>query len=540
MGKNKFLAFNTSGLNRYLSGALEYIGILKDYEGCTYNEDIAYAILFDMIAKGVYKPKEVKTNELYRKKLEAGIELTYEEVEDIKMKSPQKGTWKQRSKSFFISINTLGLARLQENKEIKVSPLALKLYEDMVISREDSSVYIYSADSICIIRNILVKLYQNSPLKQDGNEKSPFVFLLAVLKEIEYLTINECVFVLGWHNSNVKAVVHNLKQLRKEYENKIPLDILIDKAIHTCNIKGYKEEEKETFIKNKRDAIDNNVLNFFLETELIVQDGSRLKLNESETPIINYIIEEYLYKSYDGVSYEEYYNYVNTMDTKLTQKPFSLYSARDMFLNQCDIWDISELETELKRIKGVKGIVRNSKLLPNVKDSAVYEYILSMLIQKKYPNYEVIPNYQTDTFGRVTGHAGSNRPDILVKTFKHDILLELTLLHTANQVSREAESVVRHLETHQEKLKATKDKEMRKSFVIFIAPKVDEILTMIFTAYGARSKTECNDLEATPYDENKYLIPIALDSLIYSLNVKDFELDDLLKTASICRSKIGV
>ena len=119
-------------------------------------------------------------------------------------------------------------------------------------------------------------------------------------------------------------------------------------------------------------------------------------------------------------------------------------------------------------------------------------------------------------------------------------MLELTLLNTSNQVSREVESVIRHLETHQNKLKATKAKEMRKSFVIFIAPKIDKILDKIFTAYGLESNIDDKKIIATPYDENKYLVPISLDKLIYSLNVKDFELDDLLSTVDIKRSKIRV
>ncbi|WHQ37516.1 AlwI family type II restriction endonuclease [Spiroplasma sp. SV19] len=166
-----------------------------------------------------------------------------------------------------------------------------------------------------------------------------------------------------------------------------------------------------------------------------------------------------------------------------------------------------ELNELIKEIKILENKNKYSKhaVLKHINGPLRLEFLIALILQKKFPELTILANYKTDDEGIPTSYAPGGNSDIICNDGDGTVLFEVTLLTGTIQNIREMPSIVRHL----------KDTLINyiNSFSVLVCPKIYED-TIEYSKF-------------VKYKDNLDIIPISISEFISKVkifnSIRDFK-----------------
>lgn len=481
----KVFSINTTVRNPQRN--IEFLNIIKKYDGIELTKEIKEKIYVDLIRYGVYqvniKSEEVK--EKYREK----VILNDDEIITLIKDNPQKTKNTGRVMTQIRALKDQGIVSLNGNIR---SPLLkiTNLGKDLLDNKNIEDIY----------SKAMIGLHANNPQRKAmHNNSRPFLNTLFVLNEIEkYCRQNNYeykgilyhefgAFVLSMKDCNYKLVAKRIIEYRQKFE----------KSINKDYIENYLYNELELIdvkFKNVIEEYPDDVRRKFEMTSIIETHGfsnfTYLRINEFNRAKANAIIERYKdYKFEQFESTEEYENYlynielpwliseelkVKIVDEK--QKGLNVKIDENISLDE-KIEELdyiynnnifkrfvekTELELIIKEVLIIGKHIKQKSKFEGITESLRLEWLIAVLTAKVYGAQFVKPNMLLNFNGTPKYYAKGGKADIEFETNNVFYILETTTICNASQqLNSETTSVADHLES----IETKKDKA-----AILIAP----------------------------------------------------------------------
>ena len=477
-------SLNTSGLCRKAMGSYEYLKLLENFEGRIYDETIALEMYIMIISSRISVPD----NAVF-KEYKADINGIYsnEDIYNLLLRiyETDKGVKKNainRVKSYFIGHNRLGFCVVERGKVLKLTKTGRMIVNSL---KEDNDSSLVTRRGVLL--NALVKYPQNAfdfdnkQRRKMENKKVLLPFILAVLKQVDYISTRDIPIISGWYNSNVDACAKVILERRKEetYSKSSSILFIMDLADMDSNsVFKFTKTKREESEKNIIDAFTRNWYDFFENTGLVKVEKERksvrLYLNKAEIPLIDYVIANYLEKASEYQSYEEQIDNLLELDSYFFNK-----SVEDMTVSEKLKYKAENLSLDEIKL-GIESAVKGKNSDP----ATYFEYYLALFIQKYCTKDIIVPGFSVTKDGDALYHAGSGKFDFVVENYKRNMYVEVTLISDdSGQTNRELDSITRHA------TKAAKEQgEKERPFMLFIAPKIGEMMLEYIQVYNNRKK----------------------------------------------------
>ena len=209
--------------------------------------------------------------------------------------------------------------------------------------------------------------------------------------------------------------------------------------------------------------------------------GRFIDINSLEIKTAEYIINKYT--NFECFENEYlFYQYMSNLDEVIlssSKKDFEgLKRVRINSLKYfSEQYSLSEVNYELRLLESNKP--SKDEYLKLIDGPTRLEFLTSLALVIKFPNYIIVPNYSIDDEGNPTFTAKGGVADIEVYSDNMESLVEVTLMKNKQQASAEIPAITRHL------------KELRSKsvvdnvFSVFVAPNLheDTIYMCRFTMY---------------------------------------------------------
>lgn len=515
---NKLYSFNTS--IRVPDKNIEYLKILKNYEGKLFTKEVKEQVFKDTIQFGALTP--TKMDATVKQKLNQGELLTDEELLKVMLENEPSNGFTGRVGDYVMALESQALVQrlgTERKYRIRITELGNKLLEDASYEQD-------------IYTKAMIGLEYGSPVRDTAfNKSNPFLNTLFVINEMNKIyekdnnykgiTLFEFgVFVLTMKDCNYNKIVKNIVDYRKKHGTKNDFSFA----------KVYlKENDIQSYNKGTLyggSSYADEVLRKFKKTGLIVEKKGfkqrYINFNKHELAKIELLLDKY--KNYrwkkfnDPDSYFEYMekiilpweesdsSYFRVVKDKakvidyelgketISQKEYEeinkLYYQFIFENNNYDEFPYERIKTELKIID---KSVDESTLLGDIEEYVRFEWFTTLLLASKFGKENVKGNLILDDNGYPLSQAPGGNADVEILNDHFHYNIEVTTIRNRNQqLNAETTTVARHL--------ASSLSEDIVDKAILVAPFIHED-TIRYYRFEA-------------VDEGVTLVPITIDMLI--------------------------
>ena len=543
---NKLYCFNTS--IRVPDKNIEFLKIMKKYEGKLFTDELKYSIYKDAIQSGALTP--VRLTDEVRKKIRHGEILTDEELTRIMVENKPSNGITGRVGDYVMSLESQALIqRLGSNRKYRIRVTELG---NMLLDEKNNEQDIYT--------KAMIGLHYGSPARTTAHNKAiPFLNTLNIIQELNNhyqndssykgLTLYEFgVFVLTMKDCKYTKALEKIIDYREENGTKEVEQYAYD-YLEKNDIESYK---KETIYGSLSYA--DEVLRKFKKTGLIVEKkGYRtryINFNKHELTKINMILDKY--KDYKWKKFRDtdlYFEYLENIILPWEESESNLYQIIKEKANAINYQgDISKLtknkyqeiekmyykfvfdnndydEFPYENIKMELGLINRTvegeTSLSDVEEFVRFEWFTALLLASKFGKEKVNGNLILDDNGLPLSQAPGGNADVELFDDKIHYNIEVTTIRNrTQQINAETTTVARHLAN------SADDNLINKA--ILVAPFIHEDTIRYYK------------FEST--EENVTLVPITIDMLLKvvdkSKDTKQFdefieEIADKLKKDSV-------
>ena len=543
---NKLYCFNTS--IRVPDKNIEFLKIMKKYEGKLFTDELKYSIYKDAIQSGALTP--VRLTDDVRKKIRHGEFLTDEELTRIMVENKPSNGITGRVGDYVMSLESQALIqRLGSNRKYRIRVTELG---NMLLDEKNNEQDIYT--------KAMIGLHYGSPARTTAHNKAiPFLNTLNIIQELNNhyqndssykgLTLYEFgVFVLTMKDCKYTKALEKIIDYREENGTKEVEQYAYD-YLEKNDIESYK---KETIYGSLSYA--DEVLRKFKKTGLIVEKkGYRtryINFNKHELTKINMILDKY--KDYKWKKFRDtdlYFEYLENIILPWEESESNLYQIIKEKANAINYQgDISKLtknkyqeiekmyykfvfdnndydEFPYENIKMELGLINRTvegeTSLSDVEEFVRFEWFTALLLASKFGKEKVNGNLILDDNGLPLSQAPGGNADVELFDDKIHYNIEVTTIRNrTQQINAETTTVARHLAN------SADDNLINKA--ILVAPFIHEDTIRYYK------------FEST--EENVTLVPITIDMLLKvvdkSKDTKQFdefieEIADKLKKGSV-------
>ncbi|WP_434333096.1 AlwI family type II restriction endonuclease [Mycoplasma capricolum] len=209
--------------------------------------------------------------------------------------------------------------------------------------------------------------------------------------------------------------------------------------------------------------------------------GRFVDINKLEIESVDYIIKNYT--KYNIFSNEyDFYKYMSEIDTKILE----FQEIANTEINNIRMKTLREISQKYS-VEQIYKELRNLQLNKNSEDEYFklidsptrLEFLTSIAIIQKFPQYEIHPNYSIDDEGNPTFTAKGGVADIEIYDSSLNSIVEVTLMKSRQQAASEIPAITRHLKKQRD------DCGNKNIFSLFIAPNIheDTVYMCQFTRY---------------------------------------------------------
>lgn len=511
----------------------QFLSILKLYEGKILTIEIALEIEAKLIINKIYEPtsstlgkyrkeyskkfkfvaedqspdaenkvklyfQEWKSSDAGSFSLEKMIYLLKNTTQEFRQDSSMPGGWVSRFYTQFIFANELGFVHTEFDREIQFSEngnLMIHDYENGEVKQDFNETYETSAFLIAFSK------YQiNNPYRSNTIKVNFFVLLLNVIMYLREkydrpgIHREDISFVIAWGNNNHEELAEYIYSFRKKFGCKVSEEIIYEYAMNLIDedtpndlvpasqsfIELKKKHYKfEKIIRETRDE----VIRKLRMTRLISLrgNGNFIDIDTLNIDKVNYILENYHNNiSFETTEFQKYLNYMGKVDENLIY-PIKLEETKvikDTKQRALDKWSKEPWDFLYNEL--VKSAFKNQTdnlILKEIKNTARFEFLVSIVLNKALNNAYIQPNYIVDDEGIPYSTAGGQTKNSVgadIDVFEGDIhaIVEPTISNSRSfQVEHEIPSIQEHVLISNER--DYKEKEyINDWFAIFVAPEI--------------------------------------------------------------------
>lgn len=470
----------------------DFLKAFIKYDGHVMDEHELYSYLCDCVKSGIYKFMVVSAE--VKRKWDNDEDLTDSEIDKLIRDNPQAPGLKGRVMTQMRALKDQGFLIFNEVShgvnQISISELGWELLKGV---KSPDDVY----------TKAMLGLQANSPARTSiWNESLPFLntlFIIAELRKLSALQRKESkglhphefsVFVLSMKDCNYKQAAKDIMEYRAlfkhEYNHKYCQEYLSDRDIIPL--------AKKSLIRDYPDEVFRK----FEMTGLIVKRGSH-KYQYYDFSTYNYgkiqsILN--LFKNYEWSDYKTIPNYYHAisrielpwerdntirkriveMKARVINHPYD--SSMTVEQNE-EILDRFFYTTALKKAISntdlsvicnelliLSGRVKEKSKYDGISESLRLEYLLAMILGKKYGTEGLISNILYNEDGLPLHCAAAGKCDIMYISPDGAYILEPTMLTSRDQQSNaETSNVARHAREEEQRMKISYR-------VMMVAPRV--------------------------------------------------------------------
>lgn len=470
----KIFSINTTVRNPKRN--MEFLRYFIPYAGKDFDDTLSYQYFFDLVINGVYRLSDIP--EYVKKKIADGEKLTISEAKEAIKNNPQATGLHGRVMTQLRSMKDQGFLRFQTVKhgiyKIFITPLGQELLDEKM-------------DATLIYTKAMIGMHAHSPIRVKLlNETRPFLNMIFVTNEVKkqwtalgyeakgLLRHEFAAFVLSMKDCDYKKAANDIIAYRKIFKYELNMPYITQYLIDN-NILPLAEESIKT-------DYPDEVFRKFEMTGLIIKRGA---FGYTYYDFSAYNIEKIesilsVYKDYQSETFAsevEYYDYLSKIvipwqqndivRKKIVESKEKLLAQNGFTMNQdlsleekeksldrffynmnlqkaADKYDIKLLNKELLILSGV---IRDKSKFDEISEPLRLEYLLALLIGKKYGTKGLISNIIYNEEGEPLHFAPSGKCDIVYIHEDGSFILEPTMQRGRNQVlNNETTNVARHVE----------------------------------------------------------------------------------------------
>ena len=443
--------------------------ILKKFENKILTDEVATAVVAELIKYGLYRPMKVSDEVKSIWKQTSGGEFAISLLDDkqvtkIITDNPQQHKeagfdwgYPSRFATIFDLAKEFGFVYFKTNEKIEFSELGNILVDivDVEIGgnneitlnlknpEREQSVFLQS----------LARSQRANPFVRVLNDNIPLLLLLQTIRllnsDSEYgngagLSRKEIPLLLFWKDNNATGLYLRIKDLRRDYGYTPSDEVIIDICINEIMEGQYKKFDPRSIMN---DYVDEFIRKMRMSGLISLRGAGRfIDINHNEDNKVEYILNNY--SDYERFEDEhKYFEYMSSIDDKLISQKSEEVSeekTNDLLVEWLKTYEWETIKNELHILATHK--TSKDDVLKFLAAPVRLEFLTALAIKSKLPNVKVIPNYSCDDTGLPTSTAGGNKGDI--ECFEEDkgILVEVTMAEGRTQTMMEIWPIERHLE----------------------------------------------------------------------------------------------
>ncbi|WP_426461341.1 AlwI family type II restriction endonuclease [Mycoplasma hafezii] len=486
--KNKVKALSFSTTLRNPERIIDFLKCLQPFNGLFLNNETIVQIVKEVIKNKVYKTKYILENtELFNVLKDENKTFTNEQLNEIITNSPQnhkekcfeKG-WPSRFDTWYKLIKEFGFINYEMNRKLEITPTGWLLLSSTNLENKinDNDIYL----------NALMKYQTQNPFRVTSQNYKPLIFTVQVLKYLEQkinefagLSKKEISLILCWQNDNYEEFGNFILDLRKQYSNTPTDEILYELCLNFLNSKNEKRFKLSQLLKEGVDDLIRKLRITGLFT--LRGNGRYINLNSLRKNDIEYVIKNYsqIKKFKDESDYICYMsevdkNIVKTRNLEISESINIQNIKQISLLNFANIYPYSKIIDEINNL--ILNKPSKDEILKMINGPVRFEFLIAIILKKKFPTLEVNPNYIIDDQGIPINHASGNQSDIEIFDSSSLILTEVTLIKNKSQAIYEIPSITRHLAE-------INKNSITEKYAFFVAPQIhqDAIYMCQFTKW---------------------------------------------------------
>lgn len=454
---------------------MEFLRHFTPYAGKNFDEGLSYQYFFDLVVDGVYRLSDIP--EYVKKKITDGEKLTIVEAKEAIKNNPQATGLHGRVMTQLRSMKDQGFLRFESVKrgvnKIFITALGQELLDEKM-------------DATLIYTKAMIGMHAYSPIRvQLLNKARPFLNTIFVISEVKkrwkdlgneakgVLMHEFSTFILSMKDCDYKKTADEIIKYRKKFKYEINLPY----------IRNYLKKNDILPLSDKSilKEYPDDVFRKFEMTGLIIKRGifkyiyydfSTYNIEKIES-----ILSAYKgYKSETFASEVDYYDYLSKIvipwqkndivRKKIVESKEKLLAQNGFTMNQelsldekeknldrffynmnlqkaADKYDIKLLNKELLILA---GIIRDKSKFEEISEPLRLEYLLALLIGKKYGTAGLVSNIIYNEEGEPLHFAPSGKCDIVYHHTDGSFIFEPTMQRGKNQIlNNETANVARHV-----------------------------------------------------------------------------------------------
>ena len=445
------------------------------YSGKEFTEDLSYQYFFDLVTDGVYRLSDIP--EYVKKKIADGEKLTISEAKEAIQNNPQATGLHGRVMTQLRSMKDQGFLHFQNVRrgvnKIFITPLGQELIDG-------------KTDATIIYTKAMIGMHANSPIRVKLlNKARPFLNTLFVINEVKkqwealgneakgVLRHEFAAFVLSMKDCDYKKAAEEIIKYRNKFRYELNMSYITNYLMENDILPLNKDSITSDY--------PDDVFRKFEMTGLLIKRGAfgytYYDFSAYNIEKIGSILE--IYKDYQSEVFSSeaaYYEYlskivipwerndivrrkiIESKEKLLAQNGFAMNPALsldekerslDRFFYNMNLqkatekYDIKLLNKELLILSGT---IREKSKFDDISEPLRLEYLLALLIGKKYGTNGLVSNIIYNEEGEPLHFAPSGKCDIIYHHEDGSFILEPTMQRGKNQIlNSETANVARHV-----------------------------------------------------------------------------------------------
>lgn len=462
--------------------------VLKKFENQILTNEIATAVVAELIKYGLYRPMKVSNNVKTIWRQTSGGEFAVTLLDDkivskIIDDNPQKHKeagfdwgYPSRFATIFDLTKEFGFVYFKIGKKIEFSELGnilVNIVDVQIGGNNEISFNLNNPErEQAVFLQSLARSQRANPFVKVLNDNIPLLLLLQTISLINAdsacgngvgISRKEIPLLLFWKDNNATNLYLRIKQLRKDYGYTPSDEVIIDICIKEIMQGKYKKFDPHSIMN---DYVDEFIRKMRMSGLISLRGAGRfVDINHNEDNKVEYILDNY--SDYVRFTDEhQYFEYMSKIDKNLIAQKSEVVSdekTNDLLSEWLKIYDWESIKSELHILASHK--ISKDDVLKFLAAPVRLEFLTALAIKSKLPSVIVKPNYSCDDTGLPTSTAGGNKGDIECFENDYGILVEVTMAEGRTQTMMEIWPIERHLTSFIEENKISAQ-------CVFIAPTI--------------------------------------------------------------------
>lgn len=442
--------------------------VLKKFENQILTNELATAVVGELIKYGLYRPMKVSVNVKTIWKQTSGGEFAASLLDDktvskIIEENPQKHKeagfdwgYPSRFATIFDLAKEFGFVYFKTGQKIEFSELGnilVDIVDVQIGGNNEISLNLKNPErEQSVFLQSLARSQRANPFVKVLNDNIPLLLLLQTIRLINAdsncgngvgISRKEIPLLLFWKDNNATDLYLRIRQLRNDFGYTPSDETIIDICIKEIMQGQYKKFDPRSIMN---DYVDEFIRKMRMSGLISLRGAGRfIDINHNEDNKVEYILNNY--SDYERFTDEhKYFEYMSKIDKNLVaQKAEEISEERtnDLLSEWLKTYDWNSIKNEL-HILATRKTSRDD-VLKFLAAPVRLEFLTALAIKSKLPTVIVRPNYSCDDTGLPTSTAGGNKGDIECFENGNGILVEVTMAEGRTQTMMEVWPIERHL-----------------------------------------------------------------------------------------------